>query len=45
MWEMPKVVRSLDAYIELVHSTAFDPDSAILAWTVGIMGRVVSRSQ
>ena len=39
------VVRSLDAYIEAVCSTAFDSESAILAWTAEVVGRVVGRPQ
>ena len=31
--EIQDVVRSLDAYIEWVYSTTFDPDSASLVWT------------
>ena len=38
-------VRSLDAYAECVYSATSDPGSAILTWTVEIVGRVVSRSQ
>ena len=36
---------SLDVYIEWVYSTTFDPGSAILAWTLEIVGHVASRSQ
>ena len=45
VWEMQNVVRSLDAYIEWVYSSTSDPGSAIWAWTVGIVGRVVGRSR
>ena len=45
VWEMQNVVRSVDAYIEWAHSTTFDLDSAILAWSAEVVGRVVGRSQ
>ena len=41
VWEMQNVVRSLD----WVYSTTPDPGSAILTWTVEIVGHVVSRSR
>ena len=45
VWETQNVVRSLDAYAEWVYSTTSDPGSAILAWTLEIAGRMVSRSR
>ena len=45
VWEMQSTMRTIVAYVEWVHSTTFDPDSAILTWNVEIVGHVVSRSR
>ena len=43
--EMQNTARTIVAYIEWVYSTKPDPGSALLAWTVEIVGHKVGRSQ
>ena len=45
VWCTPKVARFLDAYDEWMYSTASDSGSAMLTWTVEIVGHVDSRSR
>ena len=40
VWDTQNVLRSLDAFVELVQSTMSDPSSDFLAWTVEIAGHV-----
>ena len=44
MCEMQKVMTSLDAYVAWVYCTMSHLVSAILTWTLEIVGHVVSRS-
>ena len=44
-WEAQHFVRSLNACVECVYSISSEFSRTILAWTLEIVGRVVSRSR
>ena len=45
VWEVQSTTRAVVACAEWVHSTVFEPCSAILAWAVEFSGQVVSKCQ